>query len=265
MAISLSDLRRVKADQPPRILLYGVPKIGKTTLASEFPNPVFIQAEDGTPGGVELVTFGKVNTLQQVWDAFEALDSPDHDFQTLVIDSLSALEHIVNADICERNKWQSIESPGYGKGFIETDLAWLRLMSSISYLRRERNMIVLLLAHSEIKHIEDPINGPYDRFQIQLHKRAMDIVNKEVDIIAFLNYQMGISEQIGVGGKKIRKAVGVGKRVMHFADRPSFIAGDRYDFPDEIPYEQGKGFDAIAPFLPGTPSIALAPAEKEAA
>lgn len=251
MAVSFASLKRVKADDPPRILLYGVPKIGKTTLASEFPNPVFIQAEDGTPKGVELTTFGKITTLQDVWDAFAALSNNEHDFQTLVIDSLSALEQIIWAEVCAINKWDSIESPGYGKGYIEADLQWMKLMQSISYLREERRMIVLLIAHSEIRHVEDPLVGGYDRFSVRLQKRAVELINREVDLIAFLNYKIGISEsKDGPGGKKIRRAVGIGERVIHFADRPGFMAGDRYDFPDELAYKIGHGFEAIAPYLP---------------
>jgi hypothetical protein len=264
MAISLSSLRRVGATDPARILLYGVPKIGKSTLASEFPNPVFIQAEDGTPGGVEIMTFGTITRLDDVYDAFTALDSEDHDFQTLVIDSLSALEQFIWADVCERNRWQSIESPGYGKGYIECDLAWLKIMQAVNYLRSSRQMMIVLIAHSEIKHVEDPLIGPFDRFSVQLHKRAVEIVNKEVDVIAFLNYRNSISETSGPGGKKIRKAVGAGDRILHFADRPGFVAGDRYSLPDDLPYIRGHGFEAIAPFLPNGAS-AVVDDQKEAA
>lgn len=263
MSISFASLKRVKADDPPRILLYGVPKIGKTTLASEFPSPVFIQAEDGTPKGVELTTFGKIGLMQDVWDAFAALSDNEHNFKTLVIDSLSALEQLIWNDVCAVNKWDSIESPGYGKGYIEADLRWMKLMQSISYLREEKRMIILLIAHSEIKHVEDPLVGGYERFSVRLHKRAVELVNREVDLIAFLNYRIGISEaKDGPGGKKVRKAVGIGDRILHFADRPGFMAGDRYDFPDEIPYVVGHGFEALAPHLPG---FALPEQQKEAA
>ena len=51
MAINISQLRRIRATDPPRVLIYGPPGMGKTTLASEWPDPVFLQVEDGTPGG----------------------------------------------------------------------------------------------------------------------------------------------------------------------------------------------------------------------
>ena len=46
MALSLSSLVRAKSDKPPRIVIYGVPGIGKTSLAAEFPDPIFIQTVD---------------------------------------------------------------------------------------------------------------------------------------------------------------------------------------------------------------------------
>ncbi|WP_449395554.1 AAA family ATPase [Devosia riboflavina] len=66
MALSISDLKKVRADLPPRILFYGPPGIGKTTIAAEFPKPVFLQIEDGTPGEVELNSFGRLETFDQV-------------------------------------------------------------------------------------------------------------------------------------------------------------------------------------------------------
>ncbi|NVM42809.1 AAA family ATPase, partial [Ochrobactrum intermedium] len=69
MAISLSNLKKVKADKPPRILVYGPPGIGKTTLASEFPNPVFLQVEEGTPSGKELDAFSDLKSFSQVMEA----------------------------------------------------------------------------------------------------------------------------------------------------------------------------------------------------
>jgi hypothetical protein len=269
MAISLSDLQTVRADKPPRVLLYGPPKIGKTTLAAEFPAPVYIQTEEGTPKDLEIVSFGNIGTFSDVLDAIAALYSEDHNFRTLVVDSLSALEPMVWRETCQRNGWTSIETPGYGKGYVEADLVWQEFITAVTSLRRDKNMGVVLIAHSEIKRIEDPIVGPLDRYLVQLHKRAVDIIHKDVDIIAFVNYRISVQETKGAFNKTHRKGVGAGERIIHFADRPGFMAGNRCGLPDEVPYRRGEGFGAIAEHLPGWAAEGRKPRaakqEKEAA
>ncbi len=49
MSISLKSLRKRTNESAARIVIYGPEGIGKTTLAAEFPESVFIQVEDGTP------------------------------------------------------------------------------------------------------------------------------------------------------------------------------------------------------------------------
>ena len=97
MAIALSDLKKVRADKPPRILIYGPPGIGKTSLSSEFPSNVFLQIEDGTPGGIELDSFGKLSSFSDCMDALQALYVEDHNFKTIVIDSVTELQKHVFA------------------------------------------------------------------------------------------------------------------------------------------------------------------------
>lgn len=251
MAISLADLRTTRADKPPRTLIVGPPKIGKTTFASEFPSPVFIKAEDGDTANLELTGF-EVESFPQVLEAIAALFEP-HDFKTLNIDSASKIEPMIWREVCARNNWPSIEAPGYGKGYVEADLLWQELMTAISALRRQRGMAINIIAHSEIKRVEDPIVGSLDRYVPQLHKRAVDIITKEVDVIAFMNYRVAIQETKGAFNKTSRRGIGSGERVVYFADRPGFMAGNRYNLPDEITFKRGEGFSAIAEYLPGAP------------
>jgi predicted AAA+ superfamily ATPase len=93
LALSLDSLVRKKSDKPPLMVIYGRGKMGKTTLASEFPNPVFIQTEDGA-GNLDLVSFKDepLSRFTEVNEALVALASEDHEFQTLVVDSITHLE-----------------------------------------------------------------------------------------------------------------------------------------------------------------------------
>ena len=52
--MNLSNIHTVTATLPPRFVIHGREGTGKTTLGTRFPRPVFLQTEDGTPGGIEL-------------------------------------------------------------------------------------------------------------------------------------------------------------------------------------------------------------------
>ena len=68
-------------------------------------------------------------------DAITALGSENHDYRTVVLDSVDALEPLVWAATCFAHGWGSIESPGYGRGYVEADSAWLDVLAALDWLR----------------------------------------------------------------------------------------------------------------------------------
>lgn len=261
MALSLSNLVRRKSDKPPRIVIYGVPGIGKTSLAAEFPDPIFIQTEEGA-GTLELTTFADepLTSFAQVDEAIELLLTGDHGFRTVVLDSLDWLEPIVWAETCRGNKWQSIEEPGFGKGYAIADVTWRYLLTRLGMLRDQRGMTLILLAHEEVKTFADPERDSYDRYRLRLHKRAAEMVVESADVVGFMNYVTTIRREKSAFGKETAKASSAGQRVLHLTERPAFTAKNRFDMPDSILINRGEGYAALAKHLPGHRGAASADA-----
>jgi DNA polymerase III delta prime subunit len=254
MAIQISDLKRVTATLPPRVLIYGPPGMGKTTLANEWPNPIFLQVEDGTPGDLELSSFGRLTSLDEVMDAIGALYTEEHIGQTVVIDSLDKLEPMVWAKACADNNWTSIEAPGYGRGYVSVDNYWRDLLEGCNALRHDKGMGVVYIAHSAIVAVNDPMTSSYDRFDIRLHKRAVGIFQDEVDAIFFLNQDITIKQDDSKGKGQARvRADGGGNRNIFASPRPAFVAKNRYGIPDKLMYERGRGYSLLAPHFPAQP------------
>jgi len=123
MAIDLKTLSKPSGQRPIIATLFGEGGMGKTTLASMFPSPVFIRTEDGTAslaGNDNVSLFPLATSTQDVLDAIEALATQKHDHKTLVIDSITQLATMVEAEIVAADpKAKSINQAGggYGAGY----------------------------------------------------------------------------------------------------------------------------------------------------
>jgi len=257
MAIQMSDLKRMRGNDPPRILLYGPEKGGKTTLASEFPSPIFLQTEEGT-GTLEIDTFGKLSSFADVMDAVSSLYQEEHQFKTVVVDSITALQAMIYAETGERgdekgNKKNRIEDFGYGKGYVYALAVWQEFLDGLLALRRDRGMIILLIAHSRIERFDDPETVAYSRYEIDLHEKARDLIKREVDAILLLKPDVTIKVEEQGFNKQRARADGGRSVWLNTSSRPAYAAGNRYDLPERILYERGKGYAALAEGLPSVP------------
>jgi AAA domain len=252
MADIWDRLQKASAVNPPRIVIYGPPKKGKTTLASEFPSPIFLQVEDGTPAGLTLASFGKLDSYVEVLEAIGALYDNEHAYKTVVIDSLDKLEPMIWTAICAEKNWDSIESPGYGKGYVEADSYWRAIMESLLVLRNERGMTSVLICHSEVGRFDDPTTVSYSQYDMRLHKRAKALICDDADAILLVKEEATIREDAqGPGKKGEKRAIAEGvNRFIYCEGRPAFLAGNRYNLPAKLRYDKGKGYAALAPYLP---------------
>lgn len=249
MAISLKDLKTVRGDGPPRVLIYGPPGIGKTSLASEFPNAVFLQTEEGTPGDIEMNSFGLLEDWDAVVGALYALINEDHKLNTVVLDNLSRMEPIVYAETCRRNNWKSIEAPGYGKGYKEADYVWSELLNLFSRLRREKGVATVYLAHSQTKRFDDPASQSYSQYLPDLHERPLGLFEAEVDAVFLIKQEVSLQKETA-GFNRERQIGKTGEqRYIYATPSAAWIAKNRYGIPAMTLYQKGQGFAALAPYF----------------
>lgn len=258
MAVDFRTLKKTKRVDPPRCLIYGPPGQGKTSLAASFPAPIIIDVEQGVPADIEIHSFGEVAGYDAVIEAIGQLATEDHDFSTVIIDSLDKLEPLVWAKVCADNNWKSVEDPGYGKGYVLADSYWQHLFDGLNHLNRVRGMAIVLIAHSEVSRFDDPTTGPYSKYDIRLHKRALAMVEDGVDAIFFVNQKPTMKKDDVGFNKTVTHAEGGGQRWIHCEGRPAYTAKNRYGMPDTILYPKGQGFSVLAPYFPAGAS---APAE----
>jgi len=232
----LENIQTGRENKPPRIMVYGQEGVGKSTFGASAPAPIFIQTEDGL-GEIDCCKFPLARNVGDVLDSLTALRDEDHNFRTVVIDSLDWLERLIFDEICKEFGVRSIEKAdgGYGKGYVDALVHWRRVISLLDELRNKRGMMVILLAHAKVERFEDPENAAYDRYSPRLHKHAASLISEWVDGVLFATKRMRVSKD--GESRTIAAPIGAdgGERILRTNGSPACIAKNRYSLPNEIP------------------------------
>ena len=153
---------------PPMMLIYGAEGIGKTTFAAQAPSPVFVKTEEGFPVGVQSDSFELCKKFSEVMDCLKALQTEEHSYKTIVLDYLDGVEMLIHRDILKETKSDSMATAcgGYGRAFSVVNNKMLNeLLPALVDLRDRKGMWVIILAHSSVTEVTDPIEGNYQHFE----------------------------------------------------------------------------------------------------
>lgn len=242
MAFDLKSIKRNTSFAAPRVLVYGVEGIGKSTFAAGAPEPVFIQTEDGL-GSLAVDHFPIAAKVGDVLDAISTLFDDGHSFKTVVIDSLDWLETLIWRDIESRYDAKDL---AYGKGAMIAADKWREILDGLTALRNDRSMSVILIAHTEIKRFDSPETEPYDRYQPKLQARSSALVREWCDAVLFANYKTLIKKDDVGFNKTVSRGITTGERLLFTSERPAYMAKNRYGLPDSIPLSWEAFETAIA-------------------
>jgi len=236
----LEQIHSGRRHSPPRLLIYGTEGIGKSQTASQAPRPIFIPTEDGLDQ-IDCDSFPLAATLADVTGALETLVNEDHDYQTVVIDSLDWLERLVWDVLCEQYGVTSIEKVdgGYARGYTHALTHWRKVLNDLDTLRNRRGMCVIALAHAKVEKFDDPEHTAYDRYSPRLHKHANALVTEWADAVLFATRKI-ITRTEDAGFNRTRTtAAGLGQdggeRILRCVGSPACIAKNRYDLPADLP------------------------------
>lgn len=227
------EIIRGKQNRPQKIVIYGPEGIGKSTLAANFPDPLFIDTE-GSTSQLDVARFQNPSSWQMLKDqvAYVIKNRP---CKTLVIDTVDWAEYLCIEQVLAKHQKTGIEEFGYGNGYTYVREEFGRFLNLLQDVI-EAGIHVVLTAHSQIKKFEQPDEmGAYDRYELKLGKKTSSqtapLVKEWADMVLFCNYKT-YSIAVDEKGKKY-KAQG-GKRVMYTQHHSCWDAKNRHNLPAEM-------------------------------
>lgn len=226
------EILKTKKDRPPRILLHADHGLGKSSLAAAAPDPIFIQTEDGLEN-IDTTAMPLCRDFDTMLLQLTQVYEEEHDFRTVVIDSLDWLETLILDHVCRIGNKKSISDFGYGAGYTNALEQFGRVVKALTAIRETRNMAVILIAHSQIKTYQNPLGADYDRHQIKLREKNAELFLEWCDLVGFMHFQIFTSTKKDGFGETV-KATGGTARVLSCAPSAAYVSKNRYNITQDI-------------------------------
>lgn len=220
-----------------KVVIFGVEGIGKSTFAAQFPGAVFIDTE-GSTRHMDVARFDPPTSWPMLISQVQYVIDHPSVCQTLVIDTADWAEQLMVTYICGKNKWDGLESPGYGKGYQYAAEEWgSQLLNRLSEVV-DRGVNVVLTAHAWLRKVDLPEeNVSYDHWEMKTSKKVAPMIREWADLVLFLHYDITVYKT-NEKDKKGKAAGGV--RVMETTHTPYWDAKNRFGLPDKLPLDFGQ-------------------------
>lgn len=131
-------------------LIYGPPKVGKTTFANQWNDALFLATEPGT-AAMEAAEI-QISSWTDFTNTVKGLRDQKHRWKTVVVDTVDNLYEFLQDDVCNANGWVDLGDPGFGKGH---KLARRKLSAAIANLRALDMALVFVSHERQEKEIDD--------------------------------------------------------------------------------------------------------------
>lgn len=243
--------------EAPIITIVGFPGTGKTTLGGLFPNPIFIAAETGAAtfdGWEEKPDFfptveGKATPTEYVSSLVIALGKEEHNYKTLVVDSVTALNLLFEKQLMTKYNETAVMNcaGGYGKGLEELATMHRDFFMLCKHLAKVKNMAIVFLAHTGMEKIKDSPSetADYSVYSLDMPKKSASVYVANSDAVLYLTKEKFITgSEVNKKGQttKYGKVTETGNRILvtNSDGRTGFTsAKNRYGLETEIQVPHG--------------------------
>ena len=215
------------------VLIYGDPKTGKTTTASQFPKALVLAFEKGY-NAIPNIMVKDINTWGEFRKTLTELKDPQVQemFHNIIIDTADIAyslceKYCVNMACDEKHTYETIADIPFGKGYklVMTEFdECIRKILQMGYG-------LILISHSQNKSFTDETGTEYNKIVPTLDNRGRLVCERTCDII-------GYSRAVEVEG-------GV-KTKLFLRGTPRFVAGSRFRYtPEAIDFKYEALVNAI--------------------
>ena len=218
-------------------VVYGPHGVGKTTFGCQFPDPLVVDIENGC-ADLDVDRTPHITSYQDLIDAFKWFYAEGgKSYKTLVIDSIDHAEYLIHQHICAEAKVDALADIEWGKGKQRAMRKFGDLLHMIAMIRDTHNCEVVVIAHDDIRRVEDPEVQSYDRHEPKtVIKDASSLLCEWADEVLYAHHSVRVKSETGAFGKQSTRAMDRTERLLRTTYKPTVVAKNRLNLDEVIPF-----------------------------
>ena len=229
------NITKGKVKTALKVVVYGQEGVGKSTFASNFPDPVFIDTE-GSTKQLDVARFDPPSSWEMLLSQVDYVRQNPDICRTLVVDTADWAEKLCIRKVCDKARKDGIEDFGWGKGYTYVQEEFGKLLNSLEEVI-QAGVNVVVTAHAQMRKVEQPDEmGSYDRWELKLTKQCSPMLKEWADLLLFANYKTIV---VNTEGKKY-KGQGGQQRIMYTTHTAAWDAKNRFSLPDVLPFDYAQ-------------------------
>ena len=167
-----------------KILIHGEAGAGKTTFASKFPGALFLATEAGT-GHIDSFDM-RCASWSELSNACAALQAQEHDFKTVVIDTMDNAWKLCRDHVNAKNGVSHEQDLSFGKGSAMILREFERVFDKLATL----GLGLVLITHTATEERTDKKGRSQTRLITAVPKKAREYLSGFVDVILFASTEV---------------------------------------------------------------------------
>jgi len=262
-------LESARTFPPRRILLYGIRGIGTSSFAAGLSAPVFVPADESI-AHIECPRFPIAKRFADLMQALQELYIEPHDYRTVIIDPLEAVERLIRDEVCHQHNVKHLTDLPRAASHVQAH--WQRLLRRLDLLHGDIDLHVVLVgrAHETLTRCERPDDATVQqrncaarRFSPALARRASALLQGWSDEVLFATHAMPATSAVASSAKTSPATVQPAStmpedlRVIYTNPAPAHAAKNHLNLPPRLPFYPA----ALLPYL----RRAGAPAQSQSA
>jgi hypothetical protein len=225
--------------------IYGVPGIGKSTIATFAPTPLFLDVE----GGLKRIDCHKLPKPKTFSDLIDQLRFAfgNKDYQTIVIDTLLAVSELIEQSVLDEagnpeNGLKNTKKFPYDMAKSLLCAKWHLFIKVIKKIVDESGKNVLCIGHEINETVANPSGDNFSRHSINMYKNAVGFFVADMDAVLFAHYEKIFTSKAGTEQKVVRKT---GNRILITEEQLFCVGKNRMNLPPEITFNKPEEISGL--------------------